>query len=93
MLIQIHAKSFTDPDPSEMLNANLDPDLEKTLMRIPIRIHNPCWYPWGSTINSLIICGRSPVFHAMVQHNMIERKTGVVKITDLDVRTVRDMLR
>ena len=36
---------------------------------------------------------RSPVFNAMFHHNMSEIQTKEVKIIDLNLATVKDMLR
>jgi hypothetical protein len=38
-------------------------------------------------------CFRSPVFNAMFNHNMRESETMALSIEDLDMDTVKDMLR
>jgi hypothetical protein len=39
------------------------------------------------------MCFRSPVFNAMFNHNMRESETKALNIEDLDMDTVKDMLR
>jgi hypothetical protein len=41
----------------------------------------------------LDMCFRSPVFNAMFNHNMRESETKALNIEDLDMDTVKDMLR
>ena len=56
-----------------------------------------CFKPQSSFYIS-IFCGhifaaRSPVFNAMFEHEMEERKQGRVEITDVDHEVMREMLR
>jgi hypothetical protein len=50
--------------------------------------------PQQSLFNKLVdMCFRSPVFNAMFNHNMRESETKALNIEDLDMDTVKDMLR
>jgi len=42
--------------------------------------------------HKIILAARSPVFDAMLTHNMVENKQSRVEINDLDVSTVNDMI-
>ena len=41
----------------------------------------------------ITILFRSPVFNAMFIHNMTEAQEKIIDIEDLDIETVRDMLK
>lgn len=47
-----------------------------------------CMYP----AHKAIIRSRSPVFHAMLSHNMTEKHEGIINITDCDPDIFRDFL-
>jgi speckle-type POZ protein len=40
-----------------------------------------------------VLAARSPVFAAMFEHEMEERKQGRVEITDVETEVLREMLR
>ena len=43
--------------------------------------------------HKVILGARSPVFHAMFVHNMTESQEKKIEIEDLDIETVKDMLK
>ena len=43
--------------------------------------------------HKIILGARSPVFNAMFNHNMTENQSKEVEIPDLDLETVKDMLK
>lgn len=47
-----------------------------------------CVYP----VHKAIIKARSPVFHAMLNHNMTEKQEGIINIPDCDPDIFRDFL-
>jgi len=56
---------------------------------------NCLWYSLGTEFEAhkAVLAARSPVFAAMFEHEMEERKKNRVEITDVDVEVLREMLR
>lgn len=61
--------------------------IEKTLCDFELRVGAE-----ALPVHKTVLCARSPVFHGMLSNDMIEKKSNVVDISDLDCDTVKRML-